>query len=107
MKANHAAIGARLKLTFSEGGQKREIHRVVGSGGSFGASSLRQEIGVGKAKRIEELVVDWPGSETRQVFTNLPTRVVITIREGDEKVNVKAQSPAPFKVEQGHENHHH
>ena len=107
VKANRAAVGARLKLTFTEAGQKREVHRVVGSGGSFGASSLRQEIGVGKAERIEELVVDWPGSGTRQVFTNLPTRVVITIREGDEKVNVKAQSPAPFKVEQGHENHHH
>jgi hypothetical protein len=107
VKANRAALGARLKLTFMERGQKREVHRVVGSGGTFGASSLRQEIGVGKAEQIEELVVDWPGSRTRQVFTHLPARVVIKIREGDKEPDVQSQSAARFKVGDAHQTHLH
>ena len=50
VKTNRGAIGARIKLAVQrpEGG-RRFIHRLVGSGGSFGASPLEQHIGLGKA----------------------------------------------------------
>ena len=64
---NRAAIGARIKVTVeNEGRGTRSIYRVVGSGGSFGASPLEQHIGLGKSARIVELEIWWPASNTRQ-----------------------------------------
>src|SRR5690606_16860929 len=53
--ANRAAIGARIKVTVRTPGGKREIHRVVSSGGSFGSNPLRQEIGLANATAIESV----------------------------------------------------
>lgn len=107
VQANRPGIGARLKLTFLDGEQKRVVHRMVGCGGSFGASPLQQEIGLGKAKEIEELVIDWPGRKRRQVFTKLPVRVIISITEGEEKFSIKTQQPVPFRGAADHQHHHH
>ena len=104
-KANRAAIGARLKLSIANRGTDRNLHRVVGSGGSFGASPLRQEIGLANADRIDQLEILWPGSGTRQVLTNLPIKTLITIREGETNVSVNRQSPTPFRKRSAH--HHH
>jgi len=72
VRTNRAAIGARITLTVeNEGRGTRSIHRVVGSGGSFGASPLEQHIGLGKAARIVALEVWWPASNTRQRVTGL------------------------------------
>jgi ASPIC and UnbV len=106
-KANRAAIGARLKLTFVDSGKKRDVHRTVTSGGSFGASSLRQEIGLGKAERIDELTVIWPGSGTKQMFTNLPVREILTLREGKSQVSAEKQTPFAFRKGGGHHHHEH
>ncbi len=82
-RANRAAIGARVKLVVESGdGKRREIHRVVGTGGSFGSSSLALEVGLGDARRIVALEVAWPGSGTRSRFGELPLDRRITIREG-------------------------
>ena len=41
-KANRSAVGARIRVRVTdENGRARDIWRTVGSGGSFGASSLR------------------------------------------------------------------
>ena len=69
--SNRAAIGARIALVVEGAEGRREIHRTVSSGGSFGASSLQQEIGLGGAERISELRVRWPlGAE--QVWQDVP-----------------------------------
>ncbi|HEX7858792.1 MAG TPA: CRTAC1 family protein [Verrucomicrobiae bacterium] len=104
-RANRAAIGARLELTMQDGDDLREIHRVVGSGGSFGASPFRQEVGLGKAFSVERLEILWPGSNTRQVLTNLPANKVITIQEGKSEFSSLGQKPVPFR--KSAENHHH
>jgi FG-GAP-like repeat/ASPIC and UnbV len=84
-KSNRAAIGAKIKLTLTgANGQKSLRYREVTSGGSFGASSLRQEIGLGKAARIDTLEVSWPASETRQVFRNVSVNQSIEIKEAQE-----------------------
>ena len=49
----------------------REIHRVVGSGGSFGASPLRQEIGLGNAAAIDSVEGRWPFGNKTSRFKNL------------------------------------
>ncbi len=82
-RANRAAVGARLHLTVEGPEGRRELHRTVGTGGSFGASSLQQEIALGTATRLVELEVRWPGSGTRQVFTNLGLGRVWQLVEGE------------------------
>ncbi len=68
VKANRFALGARLRVAVTENGTPREIFRDVNSGGSFGASSLRPHIGVGKAATIDLLEIRWPGSGLVQQF---------------------------------------
>ena len=85
--ANRFAVGARLEVKIREGGVERSIHRVVGSGGSFGGSSLRQEIGVGYARIVDEVIVGWPtGLEQR--FGPLEINRFYEIVEGRERATV-------------------
>ncbi len=97
-KANRAAIGAKIKLTL--GGALR--YREVTSGGSFGASTLAQSIGLGKATTIDKLEIWWPGSNTTQTFENVPANQFVEIREGDPTLTKRAPRsfsmvPAPTK----------
>lgn len=82
VKTNRAAIGAQIKVTVeNEGHAARFIYRVVGSGGSFGASPLEQHIGLGKSARILQLEVWWPASSTRQNFSSVSANQFIEIKE--------------------------
>lgn len=80
--ANRAAIGARLKVVVETAGGERSIHRVVGSGGSFGASPLRQEVGLGDALSIRAVEIQWPGSGKTQVVRGLSLDQSYRVREG-------------------------
>ncbi|HXG47499.1 MAG TPA: CRTAC1 family protein [Methylomirabilota bacterium] len=84
-ESNRAAIGARIKVVASTAGQTREVHRVVGSGGSFGASTLRQEIGLGGADRIERVEVWWPVTGVTNILTGLERNRFYEFTEGDGK----------------------
>ena len=67
VNANRFAVGARLRIRVkSTDGTPRDIYRTVGSGGSFGASSLRPHIGIGDVSTVDEIEIRWPGSGTRQ-----------------------------------------
>jgi len=82
VKSNRAALGARIKVTVEDGtGSRRQIHRTVTSGGSFGASPLALHIGLGKSARIVEVEVRWPTSGIRQAFVDVASNQVIEIRE--------------------------
>ncbi len=59
------------------------VHLVAGSGGSFGASSLQQEVGLGDAVRIVRVSVRWPAGPT-QVFEGLPLDRSVELVEGGE-----------------------
>ncbi|REJ86224.1 MAG: CRTAC1 family protein [Acidobacteria bacterium] len=83
-RANRAAIGARVKLVLRTATGSRELHRVVGSGGSFGASTLRLEVGLGGAEAIERIEIVWPGSGLRQVVTGAPLDRFVRVVEGIE-----------------------
>ena len=83
-RSNRSAIGARIKVMTQEpGGAQRSIYRTVSTGGSFGSSSLQQEIGLGGADAIVEIRIEWPNAErTVEVFTNLPVNRYYDIIEG-------------------------
>jgi hypothetical protein len=80
-RTNRLAIGARIRLTLAAPGGRREVHAVVGTGGSFGSSSLQQEIGLGRAERIESLEITWPVSGKKQVLKDVAVDRVLEIRE--------------------------
>ena len=89
VRANRAAIGARIRVTVvGEGGTESVRYREVSSGGSFGASPLAQHIGLGRAARIKAVEIQWPGSRTRQSFTGVPLDARIEVRELDDRVRV-------------------
>jgi hypothetical protein len=81
-KSNRAAIGARIKVVTSVHGRVREVHRVVGSGGSFGSSPLRQEIGLGQCDRIERVEVWWPASGQTNVISSVHPNRFYEVTEG-------------------------
>jgi hypothetical protein len=84
-KTNRSAIGSRVRVAFTENGKKRSVYRDVNSGGSFGASPLRKEIGIGQAKMIDEIEVQWhPGD--KQVFKNIQPNQFLRIVEGSEEI---------------------
>ena len=83
VRSNRAGIGARIKVTVATGEGERAIYATVGSGGSFGASSFRKEIGLGQATAIRSLEVYWPASGERQLFEGVEMDRVLQITEGD------------------------
>jgi hypothetical protein len=63
--ANRSAIGARVTVRVQTPSGPRRIHRVVGTGGSFGSSTLRVFAGVGDATAITGVEVRWPLAPSR------------------------------------------
>jgi len=99
VKANRFAVGARIRVETTEDGRTREIFRTVNSGGSFGASSLRPHIGVGKATVVDALEIRWPGSRLVQRFNGpIAADRVYEIREGAKELQpVEIAPKAPSR----------
>ena len=70
-------------MTVEGKGGTRAIHRVVNSGGSFGANPLRQEIGLGDAARVTSVEILWPVTGKTQRIEGLKPNAFYRIREGD------------------------
>ncbi len=80
--ANRFGVGSRVALSVDGSGGERTIHRVVGSGGSFGGNSMQLEVGLGDAVEITEIRVRWAGSGSEQRFRSVAPRAVYRIVEG-------------------------
>ncbi len=83
VQSNRAAIGASIKVIARTATGDRAIYKTVGSGGSFGASPLRQEIGLGKAETILAVEIFWPKTGQTQVLKGLVIDHFYKVREGD------------------------
>lgn len=86
--ANRAAIGSRIRVDVEGAEGPRSIYATVGSGGSFGASSLQAEIGLGDAETIRSVEVRWAGSGLRETFEGLVLDRVYRIQEGEAKAQL-------------------
>jgi len=84
VKSNRASIGAKVKVFFKENGVPRIVYKEVNSGGSFGANPLRQHIGIGNAAVVEKVEIIWPGSQKKQVLSNLSPNQFIRVKEGEQ-----------------------
>ncbi len=92
VKSNRPGIGARIKVVVRTQAGERSIHRTVRSGGSFGASPLRQEIGLGAASRIERIEIQWPSGGAPQVVAPVEMDRYYTVREGRPPVLLQLRS---------------
>ncbi len=104
-RSNRAAIGSRIKVTVQTDAGPRTIRKTVGSGGSFGASPLRQEIGLGQARSIEAIEIYWPATGETQVFKNAEMDGCYVIREGQPKL--ARQELKAFALPAGGDHSHH
>ncbi len=105
-RANPFAIGARITIVVrGPDDRTRQIHAVVGSGGSFGGSSMQQELGLGDAVSIDSLSVRWPSSAAPFVARDLAPRKVYEIREKDASLVTVEAPPVPLRPGQASHNH--
>ena len=99
-RSNRPGIGTRIKALAGP----QTIHVLAGTGASFGASTLQQEIGLGKADVLDALTLHWPSGAV-QTFTNVPVNAVYRVREDAtelERVEVESLELAT----EGHRGHH-
>jgi hypothetical protein len=83
-RSNRSAIGARVEIKVTSNGVERSIHRVVGTGGSFGANSLQLEIGLATVTHINSINITWPsGIITR--LSNVKVNQNLKIVENDKQ----------------------
>jgi hypothetical protein len=80
-RSNRAAIGARIKVVARTAAGTRNIYKTVNSGGSFGSSPLRQQIGLEQASSIERVEVYWPVTGQTQVIRGLERDCFYQLRE--------------------------
>ncbi len=86
-----SAIESKIKVNIIEqNGDKRSIYATVCNGGTFGANSLQQEIGLGNPKSIESVEVFWekPGFASTK-YTGFEPNTFVRITEGDSKPAVE------------------
>lgn len=108
-KTNKAAIGSKIKLTVIEqNGAERVIYKTVNAGGSFGANSLEQLIGLGNAKDIKNVEVKFAnGSNKYTSYGHLEPGKKYKLTEGQnsgvEKPYKKIKLTGDGKM---HDHHH-
>ncbi|MCA9198803.1 MAG: CRTAC1 family protein [Planctomycetales bacterium] len=103
-KSNRSAVGARIQVTVNSAAGERQIHVAVCSGGSFGASSLQQEIGLGDATSIERIEIRWPAKGSSQTLTGAELDTFYEIREGDDQLHKLERTAFSFDADAMH--HH-
>jgi hypothetical protein len=110
VRSNRSAHGARIKVVVKAEGTEREIFRVVGSGGSFGASPLQQEIGLGLAERVTRVEIMWPATGKTQTLSGFALDRCYAVREGDKVAREIMLKPFPWPASSSkpaqHEHHH-
>ncbi|MCB9898287.1 MAG: CRTAC1 family protein [Planctomycetes bacterium] len=93
---NRSAIGARVRVTLERAdGSPRDVYVTVGTGGSFGSSSLQQEIGLGDARRIVAVEVRWPAPGLTERFDGVAPDAVYRVVEGSGRIEPLAELPPP------------
>ena len=107
MQSNRPALGARIKVIAETALGERAIHRVVGSGANFGASPLRQEIGLDQARAIARVEIVWPVTGKTQVIRGLEMDRCYAIREGEDVAREIALKSFAWPTSAKTPGHHH
>lgn len=106
-ETNRMALGARVSVTAEGSDGEKTFYRHVKSGGSFGGSPFRQEIGLGEAEHITKLEVFWPVSGRHDVYEDIQPNQLLQITEGAEVVEPMEASSFHYALSQESEHDHH
>ena len=90
-RANRSAIGARIRVYALTAEGPTTFHAVVSTGGSFGSTSLQQEMGLGRTSAIESVEVDWPSPTGTQRYDGVELGAAYLIVEGESAPRPAAQ----------------
>jgi hypothetical protein len=105
VQSNRSAIGARIRVVVETADGERAICKTVSTGGSFGCSPLRQEIGLAQAKSIKAVEITWPIKGQVQVIKDVVMDQFYQIREGEARaVRLELKK---FKFAKADAQHHH
>ncbi len=102
--ANRCAIGARVKIQVETLAGRFNIYSTVSSGGSFGASPLRREIGLGDAIRISALSVSWPGTAKPQLWNGIECNRTYKLKQDHTQAIPLDLKPVSLSPTQDHGN---
>ncbi len=72
---NKSGIGAKVRVVADIGGSAgvtKQMREISGQTGAAGQNSLRAHFGLGFATIIDSIYIEWPGSGTVDIYTNLP-----------------------------------
>ena len=81
VRSNRSAMGTRIQVRLSSPEGPRSVYATVGTGGSFGSSSLQQEIGLGSATKIDSIEITWPATGKVQTLKDVKVDQILRIRE--------------------------
>jgi hypothetical protein len=87
-RSNRMGVGARIAVTVATPAGERTIRTTVGTGGSFGSTTLAQELGLGDATAIRQVEVWWPASWIRQRHADVEPDRWIRITEGEDAIEL-------------------
>jgi hypothetical protein len=93
-RENRSAIGARIEITVASGASERKIFRTVGTGGSFGSSSLDQEVGLGDAPMVRSVAIRWPVTGRVDRYDSVEADQAYLAREGSPRLERLPGKPA-------------
>jgi hypothetical protein len=104
-KENRSIIGTSVRITFKENGKQRSVYVDINSGGSFGASPLRKEIGLGEATMIDEISIRWHPYQQTQVFRQIKPDQVLRIRQDVDTLETISLQTLDFGKSTTHMHH--
>ena len=107
VRSNRDGLGSRIRLRIRSEGETRDIVRWVWPRGSFGSGTFRQEIGLGKAERIEFVEVYWPASDTTQKLEGLEPDRFYRITEFESEAEELSRPTVTLAAGTDHQHHHH
>ncbi|MEZ4701205.1 MAG: FG-GAP-like repeat-containing protein [Rhodothermales bacterium] len=81
--SNDWGIGARVTAIATINGKEVRQRRDVSSGSDYSQSSLRVHFGLGDAKVVSTLVVEWPSGIVNK-YENVPVNQYVDVIEGDD-----------------------
>ncbi len=104
VQSNRGAIGGRVRVRVRRpDGSTRDIHHLIGSGGSFGANPLTPHLGLGDAVAVEFVEITWPATYQTQRWTGLKLDRAYRLRE-DHSLATEVALPK-FHFATGHNGH--
>ena len=108
VSSNRSSIGTEITITTETDDGVRKIHRVVGTGGSYGSSSLQQEIGLGRHGKIRSIKVYWPSSRRTQEFKDVRPNHFYHIKEDLDEIRlIKKEKITLDQSSAKNRSHHH